>query len=189
MHHYMCIYIDLYPTGRRRPIGCLIIIGHFPQKSPIISGSSVKNDLQLKACCGSLPPCIYSTSNLYLIYIHQWPSSQWIPQDWTGAGNLLDSRSHTQTKEQTNKQTKSQNKHSAYDHVNRRPLITTSSPVCVCVCMCVCVCVCVCVCSCVCHVTNRRPLITTSSPDSIFASSDADRYLRNGPVVKQIQLW
>ena len=42
-------------TGWRRPIGCLICIGHFPQKSPIISSVVAENDLQLKAFCASLP--------------------------------------------------------------------------------------------------------------------------------------
>ena len=46
-------------TGWRRLIGCLIVISHFPQKSPTCSGSFAKNDKQLKASCGSLPPCTH----------------------------------------------------------------------------------------------------------------------------------
>jgi len=52
-------------TGWRRPIGLWLyttLYGadsiSFPQKSPIIVGSFAKNDLQLKAYCGSSPPCI-----------------------------------------------------------------------------------------------------------------------------------
>ena len=41
----------------QRPVGCLISVGHFPTKSPIISGSFAKNDLQLKTSYGSSPPC------------------------------------------------------------------------------------------------------------------------------------
>jgi len=57
---YMCTCISMH-TGWRRVIGCLIFIGHFPRKSPTISGSFAKNDLQFKALW------LYAT-----LYLHEY---------------------------------------------------------------------------------------------------------------------
>jgi len=74
------VHILLCTTGWRRVIGCLLFIGHFPQKSPIISGSFAENDLRLKAsygsstlCSSELYPCIhtYICKDVYIhIHIH-----------------------------------------------------------------------------------------------------------------------
>ena len=54
--------------GWRRPIECLIFIGHFPQKSPMIIGSFAGFDSVLR--CYTWPPCSIFTLWLLLFATH-----------------------------------------------------------------------------------------------------------------------
>ena len=67
MSHIWMSHLTNIATRWRRPIGCLIFVGHFPKKSPIISGSSAKRDLQLKVSYVFSPTCSYGPLHVSLI--------------------------------------------------------------------------------------------------------------------------
>jgi len=76
IHHDICHSA----TGWRRPIGCLIFAAHLPQKSPIISGSIPKNNLQLKAFYGSSPPCMHESADIFIMTRPMTQSSIFFPR-------------------------------------------------------------------------------------------------------------
>jgi len=74
-------FLTFLDIGWPKGIGCLIFISHFPQKSPIISGSFAQlqgsfaeRDLQVKASYGSSPPCTCCTckNQIWWMKLYEW---------------------------------------------------------------------------------------------------------------------
>jgi len=64
--------VSVCSTGWRRTIGCLLFIDYILQKSPVISCSFAKRDLQLEASYASSLPCSVSC-RIQICDLHVYP--------------------------------------------------------------------------------------------------------------------
>jgi len=95
-----------HTTGCRRCIACLIILVHFLQKSPIISGSFAERDLQLEASLLMKAKCWFSDA-ARVAYAHTHTHAHTCTQTYTlihmcvSGHRYTCSRAHTHTNMQT----------------------------------------------------------------------------------------
>jgi len=77
-------------TGWQRCVGCLIMTGHFPRKSPTISGSFAERDLHLEAFNASSTSCMMRVQHMLrmsLVYVSRYNElSMCVMVRWGGGG-------------------------------------------------------------------------------------------------------